>query len=72
MPSDVVYQDAAQSLAMQALRLAFQSARAESELIQSKNTNGDQAAEPEGQTNYSKIETQWPLALPTCSLRSMR
>jgi small-conductance mechanosensitive channel len=58
LPSDVVYQDAAQSLAMQALRLAFQSARAESELIQSKNTNGDQAAEPGGQTNYSKIETQ--------------
>jgi small-conductance mechanosensitive channel len=61
LPSDVVYQDAAQSLAMQALRLAFQSARAESELIQSassKNTNDDQAAEAGGQANYSKIEAQ--------------
>jgi small-conductance mechanosensitive channel len=62
LPSDVVYQDAAQSLAIQALRLAFQSARAESELIQSassKNTNDDdQAAETGGQANYSKMEAR--------------
>jgi small-conductance mechanosensitive channel len=49
LPSDVVYQDTAQNLAMQALRLAFQSANAEAALIDSANKStaaADNANQP--------------------------
>jgi small-conductance mechanosensitive channel len=65
LPSDVVYQDTAQNLATQALRLAFQSANAEAALIDSANKgtaatdsanqNGSGGDQP---TNYSRIEAQ--------------
>jgi len=65
LPSDVVYQDTAQNLATQALRLAFQSANAEAALIDSAN-KGAAAADNANQngsggdqpTNYSRMETQ--------------
>ena len=45
LPSDVVYQDTAQNLSVQALRLAFDSARAEAEII------GTGPANPTGPAN---------------------
>lgn len=65
LPSDVVYQDTAQNLAMQALRLAFQSANAEAALIDSANKstaaadNANQPGSPGNQpANYSQMEAQ--------------
>ena len=49
LSSDVVYQDTAQNLATQALRLAFQSANAEAALIDSVN-KGTAAADNANQT----------------------
>jgi small-conductance mechanosensitive channel len=65
LPSDVVYQDTAQNLAMQALRLAFQSANVEAALIDAANRStaaannanqpGSGGVQP---ANYSQMETQ--------------
>jgi len=65
LPSDVVYQDTAQNLAMQALRLAFQSANAEAALIDAANRStaaannanqpGSGGVQP---ANYSQMEAQ--------------
>jgi small-conductance mechanosensitive channel len=62
-PSDVVYQDTAQSLATQGLRLAFDSARAEAALIDAADRSaagkGGQANPGAGlQTNYSQMASQ--------------
>jgi small-conductance mechanosensitive channel len=63
LPSDVVYQDTAQNLATSALRLAFDSARAEAALIDAPAkgaaADADQAnAGGTPQTNYSRMQTQ--------------
>ena len=65
LPSDVVYQDTAQNLAMQALRLAFQSANAEAALIDAANRStaaANNASQPGSggvqPANYSQMETQ--------------
>jgi small-conductance mechanosensitive channel len=65
LPSDVVYQDTTQNLAMQALRLAFQSANAEAALIDAANRStaaANNASQPGSggvqPANYSQMETQ--------------
>jgi small-conductance mechanosensitive channel len=61
-PSDVVYQDNAQNFAAQALRLAFQSAKAEADIISTEEKGGsddnEQATDETGQPNYSRVETR--------------
>ncbi len=63
LPTDVIYQDNAQSLAGEAVRLAFQSARAEAGLIsaadKSSGENKNSAASEPGQTqDLSQMEAK--------------
>jgi len=53
LPSEVIFQEQAQSLSAQVVRLAFQSARAESELI-----SAQEAAKPEGETSAGAAAAQ--------------
>ncbi len=60
-PSDVVYQDNTQDFAAQALRLAFQSAREEAEIIATEDkgsAGGDsaQASSAAGQPDYTRMQ----------------
>lgn len=62
-PSDVIYQDNAQNLAAQALRLAFQSAKEEAGVISAdeKGVASDdsaQASNVAGQPNYSQVQAR--------------
>lgn len=63
-PSDAVYQDNTQTLAAQALKLAFQSARAEAQIIATEgkgsSTTDDnaQASNSTGQPNYSQVQAR--------------
>jgi hypothetical protein len=60
-PSDVVYQDNAQNLAAQALRLAFQSAKEEAEILAATdkdNTADDNAPDTSGQPNYARFQSR--------------
>jgi small-conductance mechanosensitive channel len=62
-PSDVIYQDNAQNFAAQALRLAFQSAREEAEIMAAdeKGTpSGDsgQTSTGSGQPNYPRVQAR--------------
>ena len=62
-PSDVIYQDNAQNFAAQALKLAFQSAKEEAEIIAAggKDTNDDenaQAADASPQPNYTRVQSR--------------
>ena len=60
MPSDAIYQDNAQSLAAQVIRLAFQSAKAENALIteQQKASGTNPANETTQQQNLAQLETK--------------
>ena len=60
-PSDVIYQDNAQNFAAQALRLAFQSAREEAEIIagDDKGASDDSAqADDTAQPNYTRVQSR--------------
>lgn len=60
-PSDVIYQDNAQNFAAQALRLAFQSAREEAEIIAAddKGAPDDNAqADDTAQSNYTRVQSR--------------
>ncbi len=62
-PSDVIYQDNARNFAAEALRLAFQSAREEGEIIttEERGANEDQnaqAADSSGQPNYTRVQAR--------------
>jgi hypothetical protein len=60
-PSDVVYQDNAQNFAAQALRLAFQSAKEEAEILAAPdkdNTPDDNAPDASGQPNYTRFQSR--------------
>ena len=48
LPSDAIYQDNAQSLAAEAVRLAFESARAEAKLISADKSAATSEAQPSG------------------------
>jgi small-conductance mechanosensitive channel len=57
VPSDMLYQDNAQDLAAQAVRLAFESAKAEAQLITAAGSGTDQASETtETPTQEEKLE----------------
>lgn len=62
-PSDVIYQDNAQNLAAEALRLAFESAKQEAAVLSAEEKgaagaeNGQPANTP-GQPNYSQVEAR--------------
>jgi small-conductance mechanosensitive channel len=61
LPSDAIYQDNARSLGDQVVRLAFQSARAESELITAQQKAGGakpSSAETTQQQNLQQMETK--------------
>jgi small-conductance mechanosensitive channel len=60
LPSDAIYHDNAQSLGAQAVRLAFQSARAESSVIeaQEKKSGNQPAAESTQQQNLAALQTK--------------
>jgi small-conductance mechanosensitive channel len=53
LPSDAIYQDNTQALGAQAVRLAFQSAKAEAELIASQQ-KGSGANQPSGETTQQQ------------------
>ena len=60
-PSDVIYQDNAQNFAAQALKLAFQSAREEAEIIaiEEQGAHGDDSEQnsgASGQPNYARVQ----------------
>ncbi len=62
-PSDVIYQDNAQNFAAQALRLAFQSAREEAEILAAdeKGAPSDDSAPTStgsGQPNYARVQAR--------------
>jgi small-conductance mechanosensitive channel len=62
-PSDVIYQDNAQSFAIQALRLAFQSAKEQAEIIATEqkgasNDDSAQASGEAGQPNYGRVQAR--------------
>jgi small-conductance mechanosensitive channel len=60
-PSDVVYQDNAQNFAAQALRLAFQSAKEEADVLSAPEkdaTADDNAPDASGQPNYTRFQTR--------------
>jgi len=71
-PSDVIYRDNAQNFAAQALRLAFQSAKEEAEIISTagKDDTGDDDNQPDasGQPNYTRFQTR--LAAQMAGLQS--
>ena len=57
LPSDAIYEDSTRNLAAEAVRLAFQSARAEAALIGTteKNPNANQASTPPGQQDLTQV-----------------
>ncbi len=57
LPSDAIYQDNTQALAAQAVRLAFQSAKAEAALIASQQKSGG-ANQPSGETTQQQNLSQ--------------
>ncbi|MGC2646714.1 MAG: mechanosensitive ion channel protein MscS, partial [Candidatus Sulfotelmatobacter sp.] len=57
LPSDAIYQDNTQALAAQAVRLAFQSAKAEAALIASQQKSGG-AGQPSGETTQQQNLSQ--------------
>ncbi|MFZ0295428.1 MAG: mechanosensitive ion channel family protein [Candidatus Sulfotelmatobacter sp.] len=57
LPSDAIYQDNTQALTAQAVRLAFQSAKAESALIASQQKSGG-ANQPSGETTQQQNLSQ--------------
>jgi small-conductance mechanosensitive channel len=71
-PSDVIYQDTAQNFAAEALRLAFQSATEEAEILATaeKGNATDEENQPDasGQPNYTRFETR--LATQMADLQS--
>ena len=60
LPTDAIYQDNAQSLAAEAVKLAFQSARAEASIIveQQKASPANATAQNTQQQNLSQMETR--------------
>lgn len=73
LPSDAIYQDNTQSLGAQAVRLAFQSARAESALIaaQQKTSGASQpSAETTQQQNLAQVEARTTSRSISCNRRS--
>lgn len=71
-PSDVIYRDNAQNFAAEALRLAFQSAKEEAEIISTadKGDTGDEDNQPDasGQPNYTRFQIR--LAAQMADLQS--
>lgn len=57
LPSDAIYQDNTQALAAQAVRLAFQSAKAEAALIASQQKSGG-SSQPSGETTQQQNLSQ--------------
>ena len=73
LPSDAIYQDNTQSLGTQAVRLAFQSAKAEAALIaaQQKISSASQASgETTQQQNLAQLEAKTSSRLINCNRRS--
>jgi small-conductance mechanosensitive channel len=58
LPSDAIYQDNAQGIGEEAVRLAFQSARAEAALISENKNHGGSSAAPSDQTGQPQNLSQ--------------
>lgn len=60
LPTDAIYQDNVQSLGAQVVRLAFQSAKAESALVsaQQKSESGNQSPQSTQQQNLAQLEAK--------------
>ncbi len=59
LPSDAIYQDNAQTLAVQAVRLGFQAAKAEAAVIAAqRKTNGEASGATTQQQNLAQLQTK--------------